>query len=398
MAQGSLERNLELIPLHEALASSMAFLPVFVLFTRENFGVSGALEIASLAYLFIVALEVPSGWMSDWLGRVPTLTTAAAGFAIGQACFLLGDGSYPMVVLGQFFISSGYAFTSGTAVSFHFDSLEGLGREHEYADRQARVSSLSYVVRAGTAVLGGALGLVDLRLAFAASLVFALAQLVVTRLLHEPGTATDAAEPIVPQIVRCLHYLSDGFVRWIFFYGIAFVVLEHVAFTLMQPWLTGALGRTPDELGSTPLVSGILFAAVALAGAVAARASAPVAKRVGSVHALVGLGVVSSIIVTGMALSTSLVIVPLLLLRSVQGAAAPVLISAEIGPRTEAQHRATFLSLNSLVGRLVYGGILLVVSSGIDDDPTPFLRIGSVLAWGLVVVLAVTGRWAIRRQ
>ena len=154
MTAGSLERNLQLIPYHQALASSMVYLPVFVLFTRDNFGVSGALQIASLTYLFIVALEVPSGWMSDRLGRVPTLSVAAAGFAIGQVCFLLGGEQFGLIVLGQFFVSSGYAFISGTDVSFHFDSLEALGRRDEYARRQARISSLSYLVRAGTAIVG----------------------------------------------------------------------------------------------------------------------------------------------------------------------------------------------------------------------------------------------------
>ena len=76
MQTPSLERNLKLIPLHQALSSSMVYLPVFVLFTRDNFGVSGALQIASLTYLFIVVLEVPSGWMSDLFGRVPTLSLA----------------------------------------------------------------------------------------------------------------------------------------------------------------------------------------------------------------------------------------------------------------------------------------------------------------------------------
>ena len=303
MTASNLEHNLKLIPYHQALASSMVYLPVFVLFTRDNFGVSGALQIASLTYLFIVALEVPSGWMSDRLGRVPTLSVAAAGFAIGQVCFLVGGEQFGVIVLGQFFVSSGYAFISGTDVSFHFDSLEALGRSDEYAQRQARISSLSYLVRAGTAIAGGVLGLIDLRLTFAVSLVIALAQLAVTRMLHEPGDGDVRAERFVSQIGKCLAYMRHGFMAWLFFYGIALVVLEHVAFTLMQPWLTEALGKSPDELGATPLVSGGLFAITAFVGAAAARASAPAGERFGTVATLIGLGVVSAVIVTGMALS-----------------------------------------------------------------------------------------------
>ena len=236
VSREQLERNLRLIPVHEALASSMVVLPVFVLFTRANFGISGALQIASLTYLFIVVLEVPSGWMSDRLGRVPTLSAAAASFVVGQLCFLLGGDAFAVIVLGQLFVSAGYAFVSGTDVSFHFDTLEALGRSDEYADRQARVSSLSYAMRAVLAVFGGALGLVDLRLTFAVAVVLAVAKFGVTRLFTEPSTMTGSAkaDPFVRQIGKCVGYLRDGFMAWLFFYGIALVTLEHVAFTLID--------------------------------------------------------------------------------------------------------------------------------------------------------------------
>jgi MFS family permease len=394
----SLERNLKLIPFHEALSSSMVYLPVFVLFTRDNFGVSGALQLASLTYLFIVLLEVPSGWMSDWLGRVPTLSVAASGFVIGQACFLFGGTEFGVIVLGQFFVSAGYAFISGTDVSFHFDSLEGLGLADEYAQRQARISSLSYLVRTVSALVGGVLGLIDLRLTFAVSLVIALGQLAVTRLLYEPGQDDVKAERFMNQIGKCVGYLRRGFMAWLFFYGIALVVLEHVAFTLMQPWLTEALGQSPDELGATPLVSGGLFAVTALVGAFAARASAPAQERFGTVATLIGLGVVSAVIVTGMALSFSILILGLMAFRSVQSAAAPVLISAAVAPRTEQQHRATLLSINSLAGRLFYGGLLQLLAIDAEDDPGSFLQVTSIISWILVALLLATGTWAAARE
>lgn len=376
----------------------MVALPVFVLFTREHFGVSGALQIASLTYLFIVVLEVPSGWMSDWLGRVPTLSAAAASTAIGQVCFLLGDDRFTIIVLGQFFASAGWAFLSGTDVSFHYDTLEALDRSEEYTDRQARVASLSYVTRALTAVLGGLIGLVSLQLAFAVALCFAITRFIVTRMYYEPDRLGAAAEPFVGQIGKCLAYLRDGFMAWLFFYGVALVTLEHVAFTLMQPWLTQMLGKEPDDLGATPVLSGALFAVVALVGAVAARGSAPAVRRFGTVATLVALGAVSAVVVTGMALSYSYLIMGLVVLRSVQGAAAPVVLSAAVAPRTEQRHRATLLSINSLAGRSVYGLLLLKVSFDVDDDPRPFLEITSVISWGLVGMLIVTGIWAAGRQ
>jgi hypothetical protein len=68
-----------------------------------------------------------------------------------------------------------------------------------------------------------------------------------------------------------------------------------------------------------------------------------------------------------------------------------VLISAAVAPLTLRQHRATLLSLNSLAGRLGWGGILLVVSTGAGDDVTSTLGTFAWLSWAMIGVLLATG-------
>ena len=79
------------------------------------------------------------------------------------------------------------------------------------------------------------------------------------------------AEPFVRQLTTCVGYLRHRYIGWIFLYGIVLVTLEHVAFTLAQPWLTEVLNRTADDLGATPLLTGVVFAVTAFVGAAAAR-------------------------------------------------------------------------------------------------------------------------------
>lgn len=374
----------------------MVWAPVFVLFTRARFGLDGALLLGSLYYLFVVALEVPSGWMSDRLGRVVTLRVAALGFVGAQSCYLLAGDRFIIIVLGQFFLACGWASLSGTDVSFHYDSLEALGREAEYQRRQAKVSSYGFATAAASAVLGGVLGLLDLRLTFVASLLTALGQMALAAALTEPPSRT-RADPIGRQLIRCLSYLRSPYVGWLFFYGILLVTLEHVAFTMMAPWLTDVLGRSPNDLGATPLFTGVVFAAVSFVGAGAARASAPLAERFGTPATLIGFGALSALIVTGMAIWVHWLVLGLVVFRSAQGAAAPVLISAALAPRTQQHHRATLLSLNSLAGRLGYGLVVLFVAGAATDDVQPVLRIFSIISWTLVAILIVTAIATVRR-
>jgi MFS family permease len=391
----AIARSLRLIPVHAALARSLVWIPIFILFTRARFDLDGALLLASLYYLFVVVLEVPSGWMSDRLGRVLTLRLAASSWIAGHACFLLGGDQFWAIVLGQLFMAGGFASLSGTDVAFHYDTLEALGLEAGYTRRQARVSSIGFTATAVSAVTGGALGLIDLRWAFAASLLLAVCQLGVTTQLAEPPTTTHA-EPLGRQLALCGSYLRHRLIGWIFFYGIILVTLEHVAFTLMQPWLTEVLGRSADDVGTTPLFSGIVFATVAFVGAGAARASAPLSERYGTVATLIGFGALSAAIVTGMALWVHAAVLVLVAFRSAQGAAAPVLISAAVAPLTEQRHRATLLSINSLAGRLGYGLILLVISADAGDDVQRVLAIFAIASWAMVVVL-IASAWAVRR-
>ena len=390
-----LERNLRLIPLHQALISSFVWLPVFVLFTRARFDLDGALVLASLYYLFVVALEVPSGWMSDRLGRVLTLRVAALGFIGAQVCFAVGDDTFAVILAGQFLLALGFASVSGTDVTFHYDTVEALGREREYTRRQARVSSIGYLTAAASALLGGLLGLIDVRWAFVASAILAVVQLGVAMQLVEPPR-TGQASSFGRQLAMCASYLRSRWLGWIFFYGILLVTLEHVAFSIMQPWLTEVLDRSADDIGATPILAGGIYAVTAFIGAGAARSSALVEERVGTVVALVGISALSATIVTGMALSTHVVLLGLVAFRSVQGAAAPVLISGAVAPLTRQEHRATLLSLNSLAGRLGYGVLLLIVSTGADDDVLAVLGALAVIAWIMVGVLVLTGWWARR--
>ena len=388
-----LERNLRLIPLHAGLAGAFVWLPIFVLFTRARFDLDGALLLASLYYLFVVIFEVPSGWMSDRLGRVVTLRLAALCLLGAHLCFAVGDDRFAVILAGQVLLAGGFASLSGTDAAFHYDSLEALGRATTYADRQARVSAIRYLVGAVSAAIGGLLGLFDVRWAFVASAVLAACQLTVTFRLSEPPSQVQA-DSFGRQLVLCVGYLRDRYVGWIFFYGVIAVTLVHVAFTLMQPWLTAVLGNTSEDLGSTPAVAGATFAVVALVGAGAARASATVGRRLGVMTTLIGLSVVSAGVVTSMALWVNVLVLAVVALRSVQAAASAVLISEALASHSRRHHRATLLSINSLVGRLGYGIVLLFVSTGAQDDVQGVLATLAVVAWVLVAVLALTAVWA----
>ena len=392
-----LERNLRLITWHEILASTAPWGVVLTLFNWARFDVEGAVALSGIYYLAVVAFEVPSGWASDRFGRVPTLRFVGVVWMAAFACWLLFGDYYTAMALGNVGVAAGYASLSGTDVSFHYDTLEALGREAEYPDRQARIVATGRVVGTLGALAGGAFGLIDLRIPFAISLGLAATQLGVTLFFTEPPK-TGHASAAFEQVRRCLAYLADIPLRWIFGYGVAMVVLEHVAFNLLTPWLTEALDQSADDLGSTSLVAGIVLAVTGLTGGAAARSSTVLARRFGVRQTLIAYGALSALIVTMMGLYQHVAILVFVALRSVQGAAAPILISAAVAPVVAQQHRATLLSLNALGGRGLWGSILLVVATDAGNDVARTLLQYAVISWVLVALIAVTAARVHRRH
>lgn len=393
----ALERNLRLIGWHEILTSTAPWGVVLMLFNWARFDVDGAIALSGIYYLSVVVFEVPSGWASDRFGRVPTLRLVGLAWMAAFACWLVLGDNYLAMAAGNVLVAAGYASLSGTDVSFHYDTLEALGRADEFADRQARIVARARVFGTLGAIGGGALGLIDLRIPFLISFVLAGMQFALTLHFEEPPHLGQA-DSVIGQVRRCLGYLNNIPLRWIFGYGIAMVVLEHVAFNLFTPWLAETLGDTAEDVGATPLISGFVLAAMGLIGGAAARLSTPAARRFGVRRVLVFYGALSALIVTMMAAFQHIVILVFVVLRSIQGAAAPILISAAVAPHVEQRHRATLLSLNSLGGRALWGAILVLLAGGAGDNVARTLTQYALISWVLVVATLATAAVVRRRH
>lgn len=385
----ALQRNLSLLPRYSIASSWLPWQPIIALFVTESFGVDTLLTLTAIMYFGVVVAEVPSGWMSDRLGRVITLRVAALLWVVGLVVLLVSPGSFVLLAIGQVFMAMGFAAMSGTDVSFHYDTLEALGIEEEFEVRQSHLKSLAYLSVALSAVAGGAVGLLDLRLAFVLSLIVVLWQLLLVSQFQEPPRSGGPAPGFAEQLRSCARYLRRPLLRWILLYWVAMVLLEHAAHTLSQPYLTEALGQSPQDLGATSLVVGLIFASFGIGGSAAAAATPAIRRRLGFFGALLAFGLVSAFIVSAMALVIALPVAILLVFRSVQGAAAPIVLTAAVAPLVDQAQRATYLSLHSLAGRLFYGSLLFGISRAVGDSLDASLTVLSAVSWGAIALVVV---------
>lgn len=395
----AIERNVRLYPLYQALLSCYFWLPVFFLYFSRHMTVAEVLRLEAIYYVTVVVLEVPSGYFSDRLGRRRTLLVAAAGLVVSYAIFFLGR-SFGVFALGQVFLAVAMAFNSGTNTAFHFDSLSALGREDEYGWREARANRIGLAAGALAALAGGAAATWQLHIPYGLALVTATGTLLTVLLFVEPPGAASGTSPrgFLGQLAACLGQLSKRSLAWLFAFAVLMTVINHVPYELYQPYVEMLLDkrgvRLPGE--GTPLATGLLGAATMLIAAWAAGRSIALRDRVGLGACLLAMTLLQVLIMAAMGLFVHEVVLLLILVRSVPAAVLEPPLRAAVVPQIARDLRATYLSLQSLAGRLSFAGVLgllsLAASGPVTDAvPTMSLLCAAGGAAGLVA-LALTVR------
>ena len=354
------------------------------------------IELSAIYYLSVFVLEVPSGYFSDRIGRRTTLLLAAGSLIGSYCCFIVGAGFW-WFAAGQFLLAAGIAMQSGTDTAFLYDSLKTLGRETEYAQREASAEQWGSIMLAVATLSGGALGLIDLRLAYVFSLCSALTMGMLVWRFTEPVHASDSMslpQSFVTVVWSCLARLRDPVLGWIFAIVIVLYAMAHIVYEFYQPYIS--LLQMPMFAASdyAPLISGVVISVSMFGGAIGARASVAWQRKLGLVGILALAMFIQLGIVAAMAIAISPLVLMLVSARNFPMSLVVAPVRSAIAPRITREQRATYLSLQGLSERLLFALLLLGLASGIEqgvpvDAPT-LLRILSSTLWvGIVAALLI---------
>lgn len=372
--------------------------PVTFLYLLASFPLAEVVALEAIFQATSVLLEVPSGYLSDRLGRVGTLRLAALGFAASALVMGFGAGFQAMAV-AQVLRALAFACQSGTDVSLHLGTLAALGREEELAAREERLAVLRLRASATAALLGGAAGLASMPAAFGLRALAGFAALAAAAGMREPPEERDAArEGFAAQLRACGGLLADPFLRWGAAAAVWTAVVDHLPYNFYQPYidLLAGAGWAVVPPGTSTLVAGVHMAGVMGIGSLLAARSRAAHARLGFRRlVLVALGG-ELVLALAMGLVLHPAVLALLLLREGPHAFLRAPWAAAVVPRLPPARRATFLSLQALGGRLAIASLLaglaaLGGAAGSWPALATMLRVGvgvGALGW---CVLAATG-------
>jgi MFS family permease len=398
----NLQRNVVLYPWFRAASDGHAWITVFFLYMSQSLSLDQVIELSAVYYLSVFLLEVPSGYFSDRIGRRRTLLIAAAALISSYCCFIVGAG-YWWFAAGQFLLAMGIAMQSGTDTAFHYDSLKALGREAEYASREAKAEQWGLVMLAIATLSGGVLGLLDLRLAYVFSLLSATGMAFLVWRMVEPQHADESTA--IPQsftrvVWDCCLRLRDPVLGWVFLVVILLYAMAHIVYEFYQPYITLLQLSLLEASAYAPLISGIVISVSMFGGAIGARASIAWQEKLGLIGVLAVAMLIQLGIVAAMAIAVSPIVLALVCLRNFPMSLVHAPVRAAIAPRIERRQRATYLSLQGLAERLFFAVLLVVLASGLETGaPIAESTLTSILSTTLwlgvaiaVVLFACAGR------
>lgn len=392
----NIQLNIRLYPWFRAASDGHAWITVFFLYMSQSLPLDQVIELSAVYYLSVFVLEVPSGYFSDRIGRRTTLLLAAGSLVGSYCCFIIGAGFW-WFAAGQFLLACGIAMQSGTDTAFLYDSLKALGREAEYAQREASAEQWGLTMLAIATLSGGVLGLIDLRLAYVFSLCSAITMGVLVWRFTEPGHAPDSVS--LPQsfgrvVLSCFARLRDPVLGWIFAIVIVLYAMAHIVYEFYQPYISLLQLPLFEASAYAPLISGVVISISMFGGAIGARASIALQGRLG----LVGLLALAMFIQVGIVAAMAVAISPLVLVlvsaRNFPMSLVVAPVRSAIAPRISRQQRATYLSLQGLAERLFFALLLLGLASGIEqgvpvDAPTLLGILTSTLWTGVAAAVLI---------
>lgn len=355
------------------MAENIQFLtPVFALFVvRQGLAIDAFFLLMAIYNGSWLALEVPSGYASDRLGRKPTLIIGSIGNFLGTALLLVSHDFWQFAS-AFFLLAIGSSFESGTMEALVHESLHEREEEGNSREILRRIFAASFTAQAIGAIAGGMLASVDLSWPVIATLPFMCLHLLLALSLQEPkeheSEESKREERLLAIVGQTL--LKNSPVRTLIVVYAVISTMTLCLFWTSQPY---------QEQSMMPLaLFGIFHAIAQYANAFVSKRMIGIEKRVGDIAILVGTAALITLSFLILSVRISLLLLPFLVLgRSLFGVIHPF-TSDVINTLTPKASRATVLSVRQFAAKALFA----VASPGFGWLAARSLR-GALLAFGI---------------
>jgi MFS family permease len=348
----SFEGNIPKFLIVQALYNFMLFLPVWVIFLQQKYDLSltQVTLLDSAFWLTMVFTEVPTGAVADTLGRKYSQLMGML-LATASLLFFAWAPNYPLLILANSLWAFAITFISGADLALFYDTLRELGRTSEYPKYHGWISAVRMTSTAISGLLGGLVGSRNLEATFLMTAVLMVLATLFLIGLKEPPLEQDSDSGLKINYRQALK-LTFGTIqqrielRYALLYSsLLYLMPAAIRVTFIQPYVL-AIGLPIASLGLISLV----FRIFQVTGATYA---GKISRRIGEWKLLLFFPIPIFMGLLAIGGFESWAGIALFAPSGFFSAAATPTIENVINRQTPSSIRATILSVDSLIFRLL---------------------------------------------
>ncbi|MFH1404709.1 MAG: MFS transporter [Patescibacteria group bacterium] len=343
----------------------------------------------TIFWVVLIASEIPTGLLADGRSRAWSLKAGAFTFALGALAYFFASGFWS-AALAEALVGIGGAFLSGAQQAWITDALERAGKSNE----RRKVFATESAVRSAVIIVGGMAG----PLLAVHSYKYIWLPLIVTGILTslfvhfkmngagEPLTRVDERAAFA---LALAHLKRSRELKWL----IAVVFLFGTVVVFNHYW--SIYFKEQVGLFGVSFIWPILYGSVFVSGLVIRKIKVPQGqegKLIILSTVLAGLGLLGVGFVQGTIFPIGIIMIH----EFGRGMSEP-LMGSYVQHRVESSYRATFGSLQSLLGRSGCALAPLIVWLTIGGKPNNQETISTVWMWaGAVLIVGAIFLYVIR--
>jgi MFS family permease len=341
-----LKNNILKFYLYRVFSSLIFAMPIYVLFLQENgLNMTQIMILQSVYSATIMLAVVPSGILADYIGRKKVLIFNSVLFMI--AWFVYASSySFTGFLISEVIMALSTAMWMASGTAFFYDSLRELGKEGEFKKLFGNVVSINSAFLGIAALIGGYVATKSLRIPFWMTAVALFFAMLVSFSFTETKKYKHADKKYFAHLMEASKFaLNHPKIRLLIIYSSINYAIVFTACVLYQPYL---------KVVGIPLVYfGLVFFAMNILAAFGSKMAYKIEGYLGEKKILIYLLVINIICFLGMTQEFLIVgaIFPIIIFF--RGGIFEPVVTDYMNKHIESHHRATVLSLNTLVTQLL---------------------------------------------
>lgn len=382
----SIKNNIFKLYLYQIFRGMFFCVPIIVIFWQENWlSLTEVMLLQSFYSIIVVWLEIPTWYMADVLGRKKTLLYSVISWFFAFSIYSFGFNFYHFLFAEVFFALS-TSFASWTLSAFFYDTLIDLWKEKEYKKLRWNVLFYWMSALAFSSVIWWILASYDLRYAIYASIPFFILLVPLTLSMVEPKWHREIIKKwYMRELFLSIknNFINSKKLKWIIIYSSVIYAFNQVSLWLYQPYF--------EILWIDIIYFWLIFASFQLVAAFSSKYAYKLEEFLWEKYSLIMLIFLVSLSYLLMSNFVLLFSFSFAFIQQFVRWFKNTIITDYINKLTTSNIRATILSIESFLSKLLYASIIPFIWWYADVytllEALFLLWVTSLISWVIIVYM-----------